>query len=186
MIEFRSIIEPVRSYFEDMRFVQVIAVDMDFTTEQVHCLRRDGLVGHEQRFSLAYDYLVISVGAETASLGIPGVHQHVVFLKSLTDARMIRQQLIQLLELAEAPGLEEKERRRLLQIIVVCGGPTGIEFAAELQDFVADDLTAWYPRSAAKLQVTLLEAADEILSGFNAQLREVHRKTLQEGWNSSS
>lgn len=48
--------------------------------------------------------------------------------------------------------------------MVVGGGPTGVEFAAELHDFVNEDLVKLYPRAKDLVHITLLEAADHILT----------------------
>ena len=57
-------------------------------------------------------------------------------LKEIADARKIRNQLVSNFELANEPGISEDESRRLLHTVIVGGGPTGVEFGAELYDFV--------------------------------------------------
>lgn len=62
------------------------------------------------------------------------------------------------------PTMSDEERKRILHFVVVGGGPTGVEFAAELHDFVNDDLVKLYPAAKDFVQITLLEAADHILN----------------------
>ncbi|ETV86308.1 hypothetical protein, variant 2 [Aphanomyces astaci] len=83
----------------------------------------------------------------------------------------IRRRILENFELATQPGVSEATQRQLLHFIVVGGGPTGIEFCAELYDFVNEDLTRLYPQVSNYLQVSLIDAG-EILSMFNASLRE--------------
>lgn len=54
----------------------------------------------------------------------------------MSDARKIRNRILSNFELALEPGIAEKEKQRLLHTVIVGGGPTGIEFGAELYDFV--------------------------------------------------
>ena len=56
--------------------------------------------------------------------------------QEVSDARAIRNRLLSNFELALQPGIDAAERRRLLHIVIVGGGPTGVEFGAELYDFV--------------------------------------------------
>ena len=62
------------------------------------------------------------------------------------------------------------ERRRLLRFIIVGGGPTGVELAAELHDFLEKDLRKGFPSLVNDVRITLLEATDHLLSTFDATL----------------
>jgi len=66
-----------------------------------------------------------------------------------------------------------EEMHRLLHMVVVGGGPTGIEFAAELQDFFKEDLEKWFPEIADKFKVTLVEALPSVLPSFSKSLIDV-------------
>ena len=55
-----------------------------------------------------------------------------------------------------------EEVQRLLHMVVVGGGPTGVEFAGELQDFFEDDLKKWIPEIKDKFHVTLVEALPNV------------------------
>lgn len=58
-----------------------------------------------------------------------------------------------------------EEVKRLLHMVVVGGGPTGVEFAGELQDFFNDDLKKWIPEIKDNFHVTLLEALPNVSAG---------------------
>jgi NADH dehydrogenase FAD-containing subunit len=64
----------------------------------------------------------------------------------IVDARRIRAAVIDAFESACNPGQSESERKRLLNFVVVGGGPTGVEFAAELADLVHQDLHSSFPQ----------------------------------------
>ena len=72
--------------------------------------------------------------------------------------------MIDCFERASLPSVSEEERKRILHFVVVGGGPTGVEFAAELHDFVVEDLSRLYPSVKDNVTISLLEAGDHILN----------------------
>ena len=100
-------------------------------------------------YSLDYDYLVMCVGSYNATFGTRGVKENALFLKDVGDARAIRWRILGLFETANAKfnwfsrqngrltHEQDEELKRLLSFVVVGGGPTGSEFAAELHDLVS-------------------------------------------------
>lgn len=165
-IEFRSIIEPIRAVNPSIEYFQAQCISIDVQQQSVQC--RHAL--EPGIFALSYDILNIAVGAESNTYNIPGVAEHALFLRELADARAIRQRIIECFEHASTPGLDEAEQRRLLHFVVVGGGPTGVEFAAEMHDFLAEDLSKAFPRLSKAVRITLLEATDQILSSFDEAL----------------
>lgn len=174
-IEFRSIIEPIRTSRENIKYFQAKCVAVSAKDNIIVCETAQG----QERFELGYDYLVIAVGAVNNTFGIPGVYEHAMFLKELSDARRIRGRIIDNFEQASTPGVSVDERKRLLHFVVAGGGPTGVEFAAELNDFIREDLMNWYPDRVPEVQITLLEAAKQILNSFDAELGEYAMKLFR-------
>lgn len=82
----------------------------------------------------------------------------------MEDAQRIRQTVIDCFERASLPNLSEEEKKRTLHFVIVGGGPTGVEFAAELHDFAVEDLAGLYPSLKDYVKITLLEAGDNILN----------------------
>jgi NADH:ubiquinone reductase (non-electrogenic) len=167
-IEFRSIIEPIRYARQDLTFFHASAVELDPSTNEVKCKA----VTDGRSFTVHFDILVVAVGAVSNTFGVPGVAEHALFLKELHDARELRQRVILCFEQANIPGVPVEERQRLLHFVVCGGGPTGVEFSAELNDFLVEDLSKWYTELVAEARITLVEAAQEILSGFDERLRQ--------------
>jgi NADH:ubiquinone reductase (non-electrogenic) len=168
-LEFRSVIESVRLRTPG-RFLLAEATGIDWDRGAVLC--RSALDGgtFELPFNRDSDALVVAVGAQTQTFGIPGVVEHALFLKQINDARRIRQRIFACLELASLPTLSDDERRRLLHFVVVGGGPTGVEFAAEMFDFAASDLKRAYPNLVQDVSITLVDAGKHLLSSYDATL----------------
>ena len=78
----------------------------------------------------------------------------------------------QILELASLPGVTEEEQRDLLHIVIVGGGPTGVEIAAEMSDLFNDDFSKLYPDLNGKMSITIHDAASFILGAFEESLRQ--------------
>ncbi len=176
-IEFRSIIEPIRTARRNIRFHQARCVRIDLENNVAHC---EGFFRNTP-YAITYDLLVIGVGVVSNTFGVPGVEQNSFFMKELADARAIRQRVIECFERASKPKRDLDEVRMLLHFVVVGGGPTGVEFAAEMHDFVRQDLHRWFPDLMPHVKITLLEARNDILSSFDAKLSKYALRHFRRG-----
>jgi len=164
-LDFRSIIQNVRSSKKDLHFYQAHCTAIDFNSKQLTCVEKENV------FQLPYDKLVIGVGCKNHTFGIPGVEEHAYFLKELHHARAIRSKIIECFERASLPNKKSEERVKLLHFVIVGGGPTSVEFAAELSDFLWQDVGRYFPEvPLAEVKLTLLEAGHHILSMFDKRL----------------
>ena len=132
----------------------------------------------DRTYSIPYDTLVIASGARPNSFGVKGVEEHAFFLKEIWQARAIRTKILENFELASQPGKSETEKKQLLHFVVVGGGPTGVEFCAELYDFVQEDLCRIFPKATEHLRVSLIESR-EILGMFDKSLRDLAQSKIQ-------
>ncbi|GAB6030201.1 hypothetical protein CHUAL_005877 [Chamberlinius hualienensis] len=128
-------------------------------------------------YDINYDYLIIGVGAVSNTLGVPGVQQHAFFLKEVSDAQKIRDRILDNFELALREGASEDEMQRLLHTVIVGGGPTGVEFGAELHDFIQQDVSRLYKSEAKLVKVTLIES-NKILGSFDKSVRLANGEVL--------
>ncbi len=174
-VEFRSIIESVRQACPKVRFFSAEALGVDSSAKKLSCR---GIVDG-RTFDLDYDILVIAVGSTNSTFGIPGVAENAYFLKQLSDARALRQRIIECFEMASQPGLSEEERHGMLSFVVIGGGATGVEFSAEMHDFLTEDLRKAYPDRIDEVRIILLEASKQILSTFDAALSDYTLKHFQ-------
>ena len=128
-------------------------------------LRKEG-----KRFNVSYDKLVVTVGCYSQTFGTKGVKDHAFFMKDVGDARRIRKRVLECFEIASLPTTSEKLRAQLLRFAIGGGGPTGMEFAAELSDLIHQDLSKLYPTLAPKVQIAVYDVADQVLSMFDEKL----------------
>lgn len=175
-VEARSIVEPIRKIVRkknvDIKFWEAECFKIDVENKKVYCRaneEKSNINGIED-FIVDYDYLVIAIGARANTFNTPGVVENCHFLKEIEDAQRIRRSVIDCFERASLPDLSDEERKRILQFVVVGGGPTGVEFAAALHDFVCEDLVKLYPSVKDFVKITLLEAADHILGMFDKRI----------------
>ena len=203
-VEIRSIIEPVRTITRKLKgeviYLEAEATEID-PVEQKITIKQSTTVhsGHsgsdtssskstiadyggveEISTSLNYDYLVVGVGAQPSTFGIPGVETHSVFLKEISDAVTIRRRLMDLIEAANILPKGDEERKRLLSVVVCGGGPTGVEVAGELQDYIDQDLKKWMPEVSSELKITLVEALPQVLNTFSEKLVEYTEQVFQD------
>lgn len=183
-VELRSIMQPIRYITRQKKrecmFVEGDCSDIDEKSKTIKVTHQKQGDGLEVSSTISYDYLVVGVGAENATFGIPGVKEHAHFLKEAWDAQKLRTKLMDCIETAGFPSTSEEEKKKLLHLVVVGGGPTGVEFAAEMDDFLKEDLKLWYPELAEKVKITLVEATNNILPMFSKSLIEYTEKHLTE------
>ena len=184
-VESRSIVEPFRKLMRkhhsgtNMHFLEAECVDIDPEHKHVHCKDKSGIVGEVSDFHLSYDILVVAVGATTNTFRTPGVVENCHFLKEIEDAQKIRNVVIDLVETASIPGQLESERKRLLHFVVVGGGPTGVEFAAEARDFLREDVSKIYPGIHEDIKVTLVQSQDHVLNNYDQQISQYTEKMFK-------
>ena len=126
---------------------------------------------------MRYDQLVITTGASTSTFGLPGVAERVFALKTLEDAAILRNRFIWLLELADdAP---EAERKKLLTLVVVGGGFTGVETAGEMVELFRS-VGRFYPRvRRSDVRIVLVEGGATLLPGLPARMGSYAEKFLR-------
>ncbi|KAJ1675556.1 hypothetical protein EV182_001042 [Spiromyces aspiralis] len=169
-VELRSLLEPIRKITKRLRgtYIEGYGEDVDF--EKKYVLIRQDTTG--DKAWLPYDKLVIGVGAQSMTYGVQGL-EHCHKLKTLQDVRAIRHAMLRNLEYAALPHTSDEERKRLLSFVVCGGGPTGCEFAAELYDFLSEDLYHYFPKEICdKVSVTVIQSRDHILNMFDEKLSQ--------------
>jgi NADH:quinone reductase (non-electrogenic) len=155
-VETRHIVYPFRDMarHRHVRFIKNKAMEIDLARRQVR-LHNDLIE--------PFDTLVVSVGSVTNYYGVPGAAEHSRPFKTIVDAMYVRARVVELFEMAEQAESQE-QRRKLLSFVIVGGGVTGVEVAAELMDMAVDTLAPKYPSVKREdLSVTIVEAGSRII-----------------------
>ena len=176
--------EPIRNILRHkkatVKYYEAEATKVDYERKIVYIDDDSEIKGDVSSTEVPFDMLVVGVGAENATFGIPGVREHSCFLKEVNDAQQIRKRIMDCVETAGFKDQTDEERKRLLHMVVVGGGPTGVEFAGELQDFFEQDLKKWIPDIIDNFHVTLVEALPNVLPMFSKQLIDYTESTFKE------
>jgi NADH dehydrogenase len=128
---------------------------------------------------LEYDYLVIANGARSNYFGNKKMEELALPLKSIPDALDLRSQLMQLLEWASINN-NASIKDFMLNIVLIGGGPTGVEMAGALAELKKYVLPKDYPRlDFSKMRIFLLEGMDRLLPPMSSKASERAKKDLE-------
>lgn len=155
-----SITMPLRLFdSEDVRnIIQGTVSNVDFDKKTVTVARHEGMTDE-----IGYDSLVIATGSMTNFFGVPGAEQHAFPLKTLDDARRIKNQIINVFDAADE-YVEPAERERLTRFVIVGGGATGVEMAAEFGECLCAELPGLFPRLKGHGEVVLIDRGERLLA----------------------
>lgn len=158
-----DIAQPVRSILAAKLNINVLldqAVDFSLAERKVTC----------EKNTLIYDYLVLALGGCTSYFGHPEWEQFAPGLKTLDDALRLRRHILLAFEKAEN-AITQQERDRLMTIVVVGGGPTGVELAGAFAELTRHVLVSDFRHiDPRKAHVILIEAGPRILSAYPPEL----------------
>lgn len=126
-----------------------------------------------------FDYMLLAAGARTSYFGKSEWANFTLSLKSLADAQGVRRTVLSNLERAELTT-DPAERRRLMCVAIVGGGPTGVELAGAFSDLVHRSLRTNFRRiDTSKLRIILIEGSKRILEAFDEDQSEYTRQRLK-------
>jgi len=163
---FRRLFQGMRHFF--FRMGEVLSID-----EEEKAVRTSFGTVH-------YHYLVLAGGAVTNFFGNANVEQNAFPMKTVTESIRLRNKLLENFERAET---EEKEEARqvLLNVVIVGGGPSGVEIAGALAEMKRNILPRDYPDlDAKKVNIYLLDAGDRLLAAMDRKSSEQAANDLRE------
>ena len=155
---------PIRTAYREVQFVRGEVSNIDTTAKTL---------AMSNGKTISYDDLILAVGSEGATYGIPGVSENTFQMKSVHDARDIRRSLLRTYEDVE-DGLLPLER---LNVVIVGGGPTGVELAGAVSE-LQREIQREFEHIAPKATVTLLEAGPRLLPSFHPNSGKYTQKKL--------
>jgi NADH dehydrogenase len=164
--------QPIRAAFQRARFIEATVESVDLDRQVVRAVAPDG-----GAHGLPYDHLVVALGASTNNALVPG-SSHALTFKTMADALVLRNHLIERFERADATA-DAAKRCECLTIVVIGGGLVGTELVGELTAF-ADDVLRFYPRIRRdEVCFRLFEAGPRILPEIDAKLAETAVAVLE-------
>ncbi len=165
MIETRHIVMPIRTICKKTKFYEGRIKNIDPYGKLVTLWG----TGNKRSISIHYDFLIVALGSETNFFGMADVEKNAYTMKSLNDAVMLRNRVIDMLEQA-ANETNPVLRKSFLNFVVAGGGFAGIETAGELMDLLLDARKHYPTITKQDLRVVVIEALPMILPGFNEKL----------------
>jgi NADH dehydrogenase len=169
-----DIAHPIRSIYADHQNVRVRLGTVSDVNLDERTIEIDG------EPALHYDYLILAAGTSTSDFGIPGVEEHAFPLKTLPDAVRLRNHILRSFEAADTAGPEGGDAGAL-NIVMVGGGPTGVELAGALSELIAHNLASDFKHlDLTRAQVMVVEMTDHLLPGFARASQQSALSTLQQ------
>jgi NADH dehydrogenase len=167
-----EIAQPIRAILSPRRNVTVLldnVVDLNLANKQVFL----------EKSVLTYDYLVLAMGGRTSYFGHPEWEQFAPGLKTLNDALQIRSHILLAFEKAENTT-DVETQKRLMTVVIVGGGPTGVELAGAFAELARTVLNKDFRRiDPTHARIILIEASPVVLSHLPADLAESATRQLK-------
>lgn len=138
-------------------------------------------VVHADAAEFPYDHVVVAPGSVTNDHGVPGVREHAVTLKWLSDGREVRHRILTTFERA-AQEPDVAKRRDLLSFVIVGGGPVGVELASSMRDLMNHTLRRIYPSIDFDddPSITIVDGGPRVLAEMDPRLSEIAARRLDE------
>ena len=184
MIETRHIVTPLRSFCKKAKLYEASVESIDLDNKLViitHSIGRQSQPSGWREHTLKYDYLVIALGSENNFFGMSEIEENAFTMKTIDDAIILRNHLINVLEQANLEQDNHDLRKSLLTFVVVGGGFSGVETVGAVNDFVRESIKQYYPNIyMSDVRVILVSATDKILEQIDEGLGKFALEKLKE------
>ncbi|CAN5608548.1 hypothetical protein BH24ACT22_BH24ACT22_17510 [soil metagenome] len=173
-IQTQNVAQPLRRSLIEAgaSFRRATVEEIDFEKQLVTAAGEE-----DEKIEVPYDHLIMALGGEPAYFGIPGVEENAISMTSIHTAEDIRNRVIERFEettLARGDVPQSK-----LTFVIIGGGATGVETAAELHGLVFSTLSPDYPNiSTSKVRIVLIDRNEQILKELDPALQRTARKKL--------
>jgi NADH dehydrogenase len=182
-VETRHIITPVRSFCKNASFYEATVQLIDLKNKRIvatHEIGGNNLQSDTREHVLFYDYLVIALRSENNFFGVDEIKKNALKMKSIADASILRNHVIEILEQAQVEQDDKDLKRSLLTFVVVGGGFNGIETVGELTDLIKDTVREYYKNiSMSEIRILLINSSDKILQQVDEELGKFAQKKLK-------
>ena len=170
-----DIVNPLRRILRHVKFIEADVHSIDLNARRVRCT--GGVADRELEFE--FDHLLLTLGSETNFFNMDGLRDWAVTMKSLSDAAMLRNRMVALLEEASLQS-DEAARRQLLTFVTAGGGFAGTETTGAVNDFVRETVR-YYPQLREDLiRVVVVHPGNFILPELGEELGRYAERKLRE------
>jgi NADH dehydrogenase len=168
-----EIAQPIRSILSDRPNITVLLDPV----RDLNLARREVVLESK---TIAYDYLVLALGGRNNYFGHPEWESFAPGLKTLAEAVHIRNQVLLAFEKAENTA-DATERKRLMTIVVIGGGPTGVELAGAFAELARHVLKRDFRHiDPTHAKIILIEGSPRVLSSFPEDLSRNTARQLEQ------
>jgi NADH dehydrogenase len=168
-----DVVQPLRKMLHRTRVLIVDIESIDLARKRVRILQRD----LAEAFDLNYDQLVLAIGAVPNFYRRPGIEEHAVTMKTLGDAILLRNRMIEALDVADNHP-DESERKAVLTVVVAGGGFAGAETAGAVNDLLREAIKFYPNLREDMLRIVLVHAGEVILPELSESLGHYAQKQL--------
>lgn len=169
-LDLRGCTVPIRAFLRSTRFVEAAVEGIDLDRRLVRLATGGGTS------EMGYDQLVLALGSRTNRGAIPGA-EHAFTFRTLADALVLRNHVIERFERADAET-DPRRKARLLTFVIVGGGLVGVELLGELTAFV-DGVAPLYPNvDRGAVRFLLLQGGERLMPEIDPRLAEYGARVL--------
>lgn len=169
-----DIVQPLRKMLRRTRVVIADIEAIDLVNKQVRIRHKD----LPNPIDVAYDELVLALGSETNFYNTPGLAEHALQMKVLGDAILVRNRIIDALELADNQRTDAAAREMTLTAVVAGAGFAGVETVGSLNDFLREGMKSYHYLKEDMLRVVLVHPGEVILPELGEALGRYAQKKL--------
>ena len=170
-----DIVNPLRRILRHVKFIDADVQAIDLNARRIRCIA--SVADRELEFE--FDHLLLTLGSETNFFNMDGVRDWSVTMKSLSDAALLRNRMVALLEEASLQS-DEAARRQLLTFVTAGGGFSGTETTGAVNDFVRETMR-YYPQLREELiRVVVVHPGNFILPELGEELGRYAEHKLRE------
>src|SRR5246500_2858691 len=170
-----DIIPPLRRILRRVNVVEGEVQSIDLSARRVSCVAGVGSVRRE----FAFDHLLVALGSETNFFNLTNVRDWALTMKNLSDAAVLRNRIVALLEEAALES-DESIRRQLLTFVIAGGGFAGVETTGAVNDFVLDTAKLYPSLSRAEIRVVVVHPEGFLLPELGEELGRYAERKLRE------
>ena len=183
MIETRNIVTPVRSFCKKAKFYEAKVESIDLDNKQLtltHIIGRQSHPNDWREHIVKYDYLVIALGSENNFFKMSDVKRWSFTMKSINDAIILRNHIINVLEQASIEEDNIEPRKSLLTFVVAGGGFNGVETVGAINDFIRESIKDYYKNiHMSEVRVILIDSNEKLLAEVDEELGEFALEKLK-------